>query len=93
MTTRGNPSVDPIGLLKDEPAIAVLCPCCHEGLYSHEPHDKGQIGPDSPPIRSDAEGHYLKCPHCSTRIDVEENGLPGGAFKLSPHQKCERKVP
>ena len=47
-----------------------LCPRCRKILYSLRPSESGGWAPakESPPIRHDTAGPFLKCPHCSTRI-------------------------
>lgn len=72
--------------------IEVSCPCCYQPLYSHDRDDGGLIGEDSPHVRRDAQGWYLRCPHCAMRIaaHLKENSPRG--FQLDPHQKCDVRV-
>lgn len=72
----------------------VRCPCCRNPLYALNPPPDPQVGTwqvtaDSPPIRMDGEGHYMKCPRCTKRIGVVMQFTAGQpAVRLSPTQRC-----
>ena len=50
-----------------------LCPCCRRILYSLRPGENGAAWTptkESPGIRRDNTGPFLRCPHCSRRIAI-----------------------
>ena len=77
-----------------EPTIrAIICPHCKNILFALEPDAKGggaawKITPDSPAVHDDAQGHYMHCAKCRTRVTVEKIGAPGaGTWRVAAAQK------
>ena len=54
------------------PTHDVPCPSCGKALYSalslEDGVDAGAV--ESPKVEHDAQGHYMKCPHCGRRIPM-----------------------
>jgi endogenous inhibitor of DNA gyrase (YacG/DUF329 family) len=54
------------------PTHDVPCPSCGKALYSavslEDRVDAGAVA--SPKVEHDAQGHYMKCPHCARRIPM-----------------------
>ena len=77
----------------------MLCPCCKGILYKQSTPvaKKADIRRRAgPPIQVDAEGYYMKCPHCSKRVAVKMiSPVPrsGRGFKLDETQACDRILP
>ena len=83
-----------------EPTIRVVtCPCCKNILYAFEldkskTGGKWQITKDSPAIRSDSEGNFMKCANCSKRVAIEKvSGSGIERWTVSAAQKCDRVLP
>jgi len=76
----------------DETLRAVLCPCCGKLLCALEFNDKGQrwhFTRDSPELKHDHAGLYMKCGKCGRRVAFASTS---GAtpFELGPVQGCEQ---
>lgn len=54
------------------PTHDVPCPSCGKALYSAVSLDDGvDAGAvEAPKVLHDAEGDYMKCPHCARRIPM-----------------------
>jgi hypothetical protein len=78
-----------------EPTIRVVrCPCCRALLYTLSTVSGGgwELTEDSPRIKHDKDGPYMKCAKCSRRIALLKNrpGKGEPAFHVVPNQKCDR---
>lgn len=70
----------------------VNCPCCKSVLYTLTPDAaKGppnwRLSKDSPTIRKDAAGSFMKCGRCGKRIALVMGEELSG-LKLAPGQSC-----
>lgn len=54
------------------PTHDVPCPNCGKALYSsvslEDGVDAGAV--ESPKVEHDGQGHYMKCPHCGSRVPM-----------------------
>lgn len=83
-----------------EPTIRVVtCPCCKSMLFALE-MDKAdaragwQITKDSPELKKDGDGHYMKCGTCSKRIALERiSGMGMDSWRLAAAQNCNQVLP
>ena len=80
-----------------EPTIRVVrCPCCKALLYTLSTVAGGSGGweltEDSPRVRHDKDGPYMKCAKCSRRIALLRNrpGKGEPPYHVVPNQKCDR---
>jgi hypothetical protein len=77
----------------------VTCPCCKQMLYAlsldrAEAGATWQMTKDSPDVRMDSEGHFVRCDHCMKRIAVVQGAGAGKAHWLvSRKQDCSRVLP
>ena len=68
-------------------------------LYAFERDAAKSGGPwtitkDSPAIKDDSEGHFMKCGSCSKRVAVEKaTGSGSERWTISAAQKCDRVLP
>jgi hypothetical protein len=47
---------------------------------------------DSPSIRRDAQGSFMKCPRCAKRIGLAlGDELPSPGFEVAPQQDCSAR--
>ena len=83
--------------VNEEPSIKlVACPCCRAPLYSLEWNrdtSKWQPAKDSRPLRYDADGAYMACQRCASRIAMVE--APAYAEEpsfIAARQNCKRCV-
>jgi uncharacterized protein YbaR (Trm112 family) len=76
----------------------VNCPCCKKMLFalSLDRSDAGatwQMTKDSPDVRQDREGNYLRCDNCMKRVAIEQAGPAGHArWIVSKLQKCDKTL-
>jgi DNA-directed RNA polymerase subunit RPC12/RpoP len=82
--------------MKDPTSRSFLCPCCSNILYSLEPDEKtGRWLPtdESPALRHDQHGPFIRCPRCSRRVGIvlspEHADEP---FFVAAAQDCRRMV-
>ena len=80
--------------MKDPTSRSFLCPCCTSLLYSLQP-DEGTgrwlPTPDSPQIRHDMDGPFIKCLRCSRRIAIVlSREYAEEPFFLAATQDCRR---
>lgn len=81
-----------------EPTIRVVrCPCCRSLLYSLSTMEPGgvagwQLTKDSPEVKHDKDGPYMKCPKCSRRVALlKSKPSPGEPpIQVARNQKCDR---
>lgn len=77
----------------------VNCPCCKRILYAlsldrADDTATWNMTKDSPDVRQDGEGYFLRCDHCMKRITIEKVGPLGkGRWLVSKGQKCDRVLP
>ena len=77
----------------------VTCPCCKQMLFalSLDRAEQGaswQMTKDSPDVRQDREGAFVRCDHCLKRIAIEEAGPAANTrWIVSKNQKCDRVLP
>jgi hypothetical protein len=77
----------------------VNCPCCKKMLYalSLDRADSGaawQMTKDSPDVRFDSEGYFVRCDHCMKRIAIEQTTAEGKArWLIARKQDCNRVLP
>ena len=81
----------------DEPSIKlVACPCCRAPLYClhlDRATSKWHPAKDSPALRYDAEGCFVACLRCSSRIAMVEAPLHAEEpFFIAARQNCRRCV-
>lgn len=82
--------------MKDPTSRSFLCPCCTNLLYSLQPDERtGRWLPtrDSPQIRHDMDGPFIKCVRCSRRIGIVVSPeYAEEPFFLAAAQDCRRIV-
>jgi hypothetical protein len=82
--------------MKDPTSRSFLCPCCTSLLYSLEPDEKnGRWLPsrDSPSLRHDMEGPFIRCLRCSRRIGIVLSPeYAEEPFFLAASQDCRKIV-
>jgi hypothetical protein len=71
----------------------VNCPCCKSVLYTLTPHVSNgkptwRLSKDSPTIRKDGEGSFMKCGRCGKRIGLVGDAQQSSGFRLAPGQNC-----
>lgn len=84
-----------------EPTLrSIRCPCCRAILYTLSTvapggKDGWQLTPDSPEMRTDRDGPYMRCRKCSRRIALARNrpGKGEPPIQVVPNQKCDRILP
>jgi hypothetical protein len=68
-------------------ADSVLCPCCHEDLYTTAAIDqlhRSKI--DGPELQQSDNRIFMICPNCQNEIDF----VGSGQLSLSPVQPCNK---
>jgi len=80
-----------------EPTLRLVrCPCCSKPLYtlatlSPSARDGWELTKDSPPVKQDNDGPYMKCAQCSRRIALVRQKAKGAfGFRVATGQKCDR---
>jgi hypothetical protein len=75
--------------------ISVNCPCCNKELFRQGlvENSDGQIVwgkiRDGNRIENDQVGSFIKCLHCSIRIEMIDVPAPTGVgLQIAPNQKC-----
>jgi hypothetical protein len=83
-----------------EPTIrAITCPCCRQFLYALEMDTANKaegwkMTADSPPVREDPDGYFMKCGQCSKRVAIEKISRFGvDTWAISAAQKCDSVLP
>jgi hypothetical protein len=83
-------------IMKDPTSRSFLCPCCTTLLYSLEPDEKsGRWLPsrESPNLRHDMDGPFIRCLRCSKRIGIVLSPeYAEEPFFLSAAQDCQKIV-
>jgi DNA-directed RNA polymerase subunit RPC12/RpoP len=61
------------------PTHDVDCPKCGKRIYTALSLEDvvAADAPTSPKVESDAQGDYLRCPHCTTRIAMKRVTIKG----------------
>jgi hypothetical protein len=74
-----------------------LCPCCRKILYALRPGENGMAWEptrESPGVRHDGTGPFLKCPHCERRIAIVVSPeYADEPFFLAANQTCRHLAP
>ncbi len=68
------------------PTHDVDCPKCGRFVYTALSLEDvfAADGPESPRVLTDAQGDYLSCPHCKTRIPMKRIATDAGvAFRVA----------
>ena len=84
-----------------EPTIRVVrCPCCKSLLYSLSTVSPGgehgwELTKDSPEVKHDKDGPYMRCPKCARRVALLKNkpGKGEPPVQVVRNQKCDRVLP
>lgn len=86
-------------LMKPGDVAVTPCPCCKGELYRRvfvDPRGVWAFVGDLPPIQHDNKGgHFMKCPHCSKRVEMVHVEVPpaGVGWDLAPVQRCDQTLP
>ncbi|HYY61152.1 MAG TPA: hypothetical protein VE756_07175 [Burkholderiales bacterium] len=71
-----------------------LCPCCRKILYSLRPGENGTAWAptkESPGIKHDIAGPFLRCPNCSRRIAIVVSlEYADEPFFIAANQNCRQ---
>lgn len=68
------------------PTHDVRCPGCGGFLYTSTSLDDGvnTATPESPKVENDAQGLFMRCPHCRARVEMERYSAEGReAYRLA----------
>ena len=67
------------------------CPFCADELFRTTRIENWPMGnKDTPPIQHDADGLFVCCPHCQSRVQMVEIPTPEGSpslFGVKPGQR------
>ena len=75
----------------DETLKAIVCPCCRRLLCALEFDGKAKrwkFTPDSPELKHDATGLFMKCAKCQRRVGFVSTLSSAMPFELAAVQEC-----
>jgi len=86
-----------VAAITDISQRSFLCPCCRKILYSLQPGGNGaawEATAESPRIKHDNTGPFLRCPHCSRRIAIVVSPeYADEPFFVAANQNCRHLAP
>jgi len=75
----------------DETLRAIVCPCCRKLLCALEFDGKAKrwnFTRDSPELKHDPKGLYMKCGKCGRRVSFVSTLSSATPFELAALQEC-----